>query len=69
MVFLLPLVSVRKLPPTRGFSTVGNAKVASNDEDSSSLAVAHPPRIKFKRLDTTARHIMNVSLVLLAGTI
>ena len=53
----------------RGFSKVGNAEVASDDEDSSSPAVAHPPRIKFKRLDKTARHIMNVSLVLLAGTI
>ena len=54
--------------PMRGFSTVGNAEVASDDEDSSSPAVVHPPRIKFKRLDKTARHIMNVSLVLLAGT-
>ncbi|KAG2633846.1 50S ribosomal protein L19, chloroplastic-like isoform X2 [Panicum virgatum] len=46
--------------PMRGFSTVGNAEVASDDEDSSSPAVAHPPRIKFKRLDKTARHIMNI---------
>jgi len=44
----------------RGFSTVGNAEVASDNEDSSSTAVAHPPRIKFKRLDKTARHIMNI---------
>ena len=55
--------------PMRGFSTVGNAEVASDDEDSSSPAVAHPPRIKFKRFDKTAGHIMNVSLVLLGGTI
>ena len=55
--------------PMRGFSTVGNAEVASDNEDSSSTAVAHPPRIKFKRLDKTGRHIMNVSLMLLAGTI
>ena len=53
----------------RGFSTVENAEVASEDEGFSSLVVAHRPRIKFKRLDKTARHIMNVSLVLLAGTI
>ncbi|RLM85900.1 50S ribosomal protein L19, chloroplastic-like [Panicum miliaceum] len=46
--------------PMRGFSAVGNAEVASDDEDSSSPAVAHPPRIKFKRLDKTARHIMNI---------
>jgi len=46
--------------PMRGFSTVGNAEVASDNEDSSSTAVAHPPRIKFKRLDKTARHIMNI---------
>ena len=53
----------------RGFSTVENAEVASEDEGFSSPAVVHRPRIKFKRLDKTARHIMNVSLVLLAGTI
>ena len=53
----------------RGFSTVENAGVASEDEGFSSLVVAHRPRIKFKRLDKTSRHIMNVSLVLLAGTI
>lgn len=53
----------------RGLSTVGNAEVASSEDDSSSPAVEHPPRIKFKRPDKTARHIMNVSLVLLAGTI
>ncbi|CAL5080530.1 unnamed protein product [Urochloa decumbens] len=44
----------------RGFSTVGSAEVASDEDDSSSPAVEHPPRIKFKRLDKTARHIMNI---------
>ncbi|KAK8459556.1 hypothetical protein SEVIR_2G156300v4 [Setaria viridis] len=44
----------------RGFSMVGNAEVASDEDDSSSPAVEHPPRIKFKRLDKTARHIMNI---------
>lgn len=53
----------------RGLSTVGNAEVASSEDDSSSPAVEHPMRIKFKRPDKTARHIMNVSLVLLSGTI
>jgi hypothetical protein len=53
----------------RGLSTVGNAEVASSEDDSSSTAVEHPPRIKFKRPDKTARHIMNVSLVLLAQTV
>ncbi|CAL5067535.1 unnamed protein product [Urochloa decumbens] len=44
----------------RGLSTVGNADVASSEDDSSSPAVEHPPRIKFKRPDKTARHIMNI---------
>ncbi|KAF8772899.1 hypothetical protein HU200_005295 [Digitaria exilis] len=44
----------------RGFSTVGSAEVASDEDDSTSPAVEHPPRIKFKRLDKTARHIMNI---------
>ncbi|CAN6270336.1 unnamed protein product [Urochloa humidicola] len=44
----------------RGFSTVGNAEVASSEDDSSSPALEHPPRIKFKRPDKTARHIMNI---------
>ncbi|KAM3293652.1 hypothetical protein ACQJBY_036914 [Aegilops geniculata] len=44
----------------RGLSTVGTAEVASDDDDSSSPAVEHPPRIKFKRPDKTARHIMNI---------
>jgi large subunit ribosomal protein L19 len=45
----------------RGLSTVGSAaEVASDSDDSTSPAVEHPPRIKFKRPDKTARHIMNV---------
>ncbi|KAM3311699.1 hypothetical protein ACQJBY_031989 [Aegilops geniculata] len=44
----------------RGLSTVGSAEVASDNDDSSSPAVEHPPRIKFKRPDKTARHIMNI---------
>lgn len=44
----------------RGLSTVGSAEVASDEDDSSSPAVEHPPRIKFKRPDKTARHIMNI---------
>lgn len=57
-----------KVLMARGLSTVGSAEVASDEDDSSSPAVEHPPRIKFKRPDKTARHIMNVNLVLLAGT-
>jgi large subunit ribosomal protein L19 len=49
------------LVATRGLSTVGNAaEVASDLDDSTSPAVEHPPRIKFKSPDKTARHIMNV---------
>lgn len=44
----------------RGFSTVGAAEVSVEDEDSSSPMVEQPPRIKFKRPDKTARHIMNI---------
>lgn len=44
----------------RGLSTVGNAEVSLEAESSSSPAVEHPPRIKFKRPDKTARHIMNI---------
>ncbi|GJN07744.1 hypothetical protein PR202_ga25602 [Eleusine coracana subsp. coracana] len=43
-----------------GLSTVGNAEVALEEDDSTSPAVEHPPRIKFKRPDKTARHIMNI---------
>ncbi|KAM3293651.1 hypothetical protein ACQJBY_036914 [Aegilops geniculata] len=49
-----------KVLMARGLSTVGTAEVASDDDDSSSPAVEHPPRIKFKRPDKTARHIMNI---------
>ncbi|CAD6246403.1 unnamed protein product [Miscanthus lutarioriparius] len=49
------------LGATRGLSTVGNAaEVASDSDDSTSPAVEHHPRIKFKRPDKTARHIMNI---------
>ncbi|TVU22896.1 hypothetical protein EJB05_32617 [Eragrostis curvula] len=41
----------------RGLST---AEVALQEDDSTSPAVDHPPRIKFKRPDKTARHIMNI---------
>jgi hypothetical protein len=41
----------------RGFSTAGTAEVSLENEDSSSPMVEHPPRIKFKRPDKTARHI------------
>uniref|UniRef100_A0A0E0K0H7 Ribosomal protein L19 n=1 Tax=Oryza punctata TaxID=4537 RepID=A0A0E0K0H7_ORYPU len=44
----------------RGLSTVGIAEVSVEEESSNSLAVEHPPRIKFKRPDKTARHIMNI---------
>ncbi|TVU11008.1 hypothetical protein EJB05_44572 [Eragrostis curvula] len=44
----------------RGLSTAGNAEVALEEDDSTSPAVEHPPRIKFKRPDKTARHIMNI---------
>ena len=53
------------LVATRGLSTAGNAaEVASDSDDSTSPAVEHPPRIKFKRPDKTARHIMNVCKLL-----
>ena len=53
---------------------VGNvAEVASDSDDSTYPVVEHPPRIKFKRPDKTARHIMNVCKLsecyILAGTI
>ena len=62
------------LGATRGLSTVGNAaEVASDSDDSTSPVVEHHPRIKFKRPDKTARHIMNVcnlsECYILAGTI
>ena len=53
----------------RGFSTVGAAEVSTEDEDTSSPMVDHPPRIKFKRPDKTARHIMNVSQELFPGVV
>uniref|UniRef100_A0A0D9VDJ4 Ribosomal protein L19 n=1 Tax=Leersia perrieri TaxID=77586 RepID=A0A0D9VDJ4_9ORYZ len=44
----------------RGLSTVGAAEVSVEEESSNAPAVEHPPRIKFKRPDKTARHIMNI---------
>ncbi|KAL6909585.1 hypothetical protein ACP4OV_001866 [Aristida adscensionis] len=44
----------------RGLSTLGNAEVVHDEDDSNSPAIEHPPRIKFKRPDKTARHIMNI---------
>jgi large subunit ribosomal protein L19 len=60
--FLPPLLLV--LVVTRSLSTVGNAaEVASDSDDSTSPAVdEHPQRIKFKRPDKTARHIINVCM-------
>ncbi|KAJ1294361.1 hypothetical protein BS78_01G140500 [Paspalum vaginatum] len=52
--------SCPKILVMRGLSTVGNAEVASVEDDSSSPAFEHPLRIKFKRPDKTARHIMNI---------
>uniref|UniRef100_A0A0E0CHE7 Ribosomal protein L19 n=2 Tax=Oryza meridionalis TaxID=40149 RepID=A0A0E0CHE7_9ORYZ len=46
--------------PMRGLSTVGSAEVSVEEESSDSPAVEHPLRIKFKRPDKTARHIMNI---------
>lgn len=40
--------------PTRNFSTSGSTP----DPENVSAAPELPPRIKFKRLDKTARHIM-----------
>ncbi|KAL5207974.1 hypothetical protein ABZP36_032409 [Zizania latifolia] len=44
----------------RGLLTAGNAEVSPEEENSNAPAVEHPPRIKFKRPDKTARHIMNI---------
>ncbi|TVU18915.1 hypothetical protein EJB05_35034 [Eragrostis curvula] len=44
----------------RGLSTAGNAELAVEEDDPTSAAVEHPPRIKFKRPDKTARHVMNI---------
>lgn len=46
---------------------MGNAEVALEDDDSISPAVKHPPRIKFKWPDKTARYIMNVSTIFQCG--
>ncbi|WVZ61732.1 hypothetical protein U9M48_011560 [Paspalum notatum var. saurae] len=55
-----PGFCAKVLMTTKCLSTVGNAEVASDEDDSSTPAVEHPPRIKFKRPDKTARHIMNI---------
>ncbi|KAL5211344.1 hypothetical protein ABZP36_022191 [Zizania latifolia] len=44
----------------RGLSIAANAEFSPDGESSSSPSVEHPPRIKFKRPDKTARHIMNI---------
>lgn len=45
-------------------TTVGNPEVSSGQESSvASPETDQPHRIKFKRLDKTAKHIMNVSIV------
>jgi hypothetical protein len=62
-------ISLCKALALRGLSTLGNAEVALEEEDSTSPAVEHPPRIKFKRPDKTARHIMNVNAMFIVGTI
>jgi hypothetical protein len=71
------LVSVQKLSLRRGvcpwWGMQNAAEVASDSDDSTSPAAEHPPRIKFKRPDKTARHIMNVRKLsecyILAGTV
>lgn len=48
---------VRFMPTARCFSTAGNS-VESIPQDGSVSTSGIPSRIKFKRLDKTARHIM-----------
>jgi hypothetical protein len=62
-------ISLCKALALKGMSTLGNAEVALEEDDSTSPAVEHPTRIKFKRPDKTARHIMNVSAMFIVGTI
>lgn len=47
------------VPRRRFFSTLGTS-VDSVPQDASASILDVPPRIKFKRLDKTARHIMGV---------
>lgn len=47
------------VPRSRFFSTLGTS-VDSVPQDASASILDVPPRIKFKRLDKTARHIMEV---------
>ncbi|XP_027168499.1 50S ribosomal protein L19, chloroplastic-like [Coffea eugenioides] len=51
--------SVRLVPTNRCFSTIGNS-VESAPQDASVTTSNIPTRIKFKRLDKTARHIMQI---------
>lgn len=45
----------------RSMTTSVNPEISDGQDSSgASPEVIHPPRIKFKRLDKTARHIMNV---------
>lgn len=51
--------------PSRCMTTVGN-NVESATQDSTISESDEPPRIKFKRLDKTAKHIMQACIYLLA---
>jgi hypothetical protein len=53
----------------RGLSTLGNAELSLEEDDSTSPAVEHPPRIKFKRPEKTASYIKNVSTAFIVATI
>ncbi|WOK99055.1 50S ribosomal protein L19-2, chloroplastic [Canna indica] len=45
----------------RRMTTIGHSEVSSTQESTvSSPEIEHPQRIKFKRLDKTAKHIMNI---------
>ncbi|KAH7544707.1 hypothetical protein FEM48_Zijuj01G0014800 [Ziziphus jujuba var. spinosa] len=50
--------------PSRCITTVGNSVESASKDTSASISDV-PPRIKFKRLDKTARHIMQASIHLL----
>ncbi|KAI5665118.1 hypothetical protein M9H77_24441 [Catharanthus roseus] len=61
--FTVPTPSLQQLPAVittqRCFATLGNP-VESVPQDASASIPDVPPRIKFKRLDKTARHIMQI---------
>ncbi|XP_072953932.1 large ribosomal subunit protein bL19c-like [Typha angustifolia] len=44
----------------RSMTTIDHPEASLHQETSTSPAVDHPQRIKFKRLDKTAKHIMNI---------